>query len=106
MKRRSVHCRTRGRGVSGATLRGLLLAVNGVLVADDMAHSPDAGEGYDKLFGSIGPGAIDTPTRANATRKLTWENGDRASSCAIQPAHRRLESPSPSLRSCSGPGGL
>jgi hypothetical protein len=37
-----------GSAVSvGATLRVLLLSVNGVLVAHHMAHSPDADETYD-----------------------------------------------------------
>jgi hypothetical protein len=31
----------------GHAARGLLLAVNGVLVADDMAYRADADEGYD-----------------------------------------------------------
>jgi hypothetical protein len=40
MIRRGVHC-------GGLGTAGILLPVDGVLVADQMAHSPDADEGYD-----------------------------------------------------------
>jgi hypothetical protein len=47
MKRRKFIAGLRSAVSVGATLRGLLLPVNGVLVADHMVHSPDADEGYD-----------------------------------------------------------
>jgi hypothetical protein len=46
MKRREFIA-TLGAAVSVAAQCGLLLPVNGVLVADDMAYRADADEGYD-----------------------------------------------------------
>jgi hypothetical protein len=47
MNRREFIAGARERGVSGPRCAGLLLPINGLLVADYMAYRADADEGYD-----------------------------------------------------------